>query len=161
VTPFSSFHPNLAGLLWGVCATLPLLLGLVWMLRSRVGPVQRLVALVLEHLGPMVAPQSLAGLAALALVAGVSEEVLFRGVIQPGLSRWLPLGAALIVTSLMFGLVHFASRTYAIFAALMGVYLGALFQLAENLFAPIIAHALYNFVALVWVARRYAIRPAC
>jgi CAAX protease family protein len=131
------------------------------MLRSKVGPVQRLVALVLEHLGPMVTRQSLVGLAALALVAGISEEVLFRGVIQPGLARWLPIGAALIVTSLVFGLVHFASRTYAIFAALMGVYLGALFQLADNLFAPIVAHAIYDFVALVWVARRYAAQPAC
>jgi membrane protease YdiL (CAAX protease family) len=131
------------------------------MLRSKAGPVRRLIALVLEHLGPMVAEQSLAGLAALAVVAGVSEEVLFRGVIQPGLARWLPAGAALMITSLLFGLVHFASRTYAIFAALMGVYLGVLFHLAGNLFAPMIAHAAYDFVALVWVARRYAVYPAC
>ena len=161
VTPFSTVYPDLASLLWGIGATLPLLLGLVWMLRSKVRLLQRLVALVLEHLGPMVSRQSLAGLAALALVAGVSEEVLFRGVIQPGLARWLPVGAALIVTSLLFGLVHFASRTYAIFAALMGMYLGALFQLAGNLFSPIVTHAVYDFVALVWVARRYAAQPAC
>jgi uncharacterized protein len=131
------------------------------MLRSKIGPVRRLVALVLTHLGPMVAGQSLAGLAALAVVAGVSEEVLFRGVIQPGLTRWLPAGGALMITSLVFGLVHFASRAYALFAALMGVYLGALFQLADNLFVPIVAHAAYDFVALVWVARRFRVHQAC
>jgi len=160
VTPFSSLHPDLDGLIWGLTGTLPLLLALLWILRSRLGPVRRLVGLVLEQLGPMLAGQPLTGLAALAAVAGISEEVLFRGVIQPGLTRWLPAGTALLVTSLLFGLVHFASRTYVIFAALMGLYLGALFQLVGNLFPPIVAHATYDFVALVWVARRHADQPA-
>jgi CAAX protease family protein len=159
VTPFSSLQLDVVGLIWGLSATVPLLLALLWMLGSRIGPVRRLVGLVLEQLGPMLASQPLIALAALAVVAGISEEVLFRGVIQPGLTRWLPAGAALLVTSLLFGLVHFASRTYAIFAALMGLYLGALFLLVGNLFAPIVAHATYDFVALVWVARRHAGHP--
>jgi membrane protease YdiL (CAAX protease family) len=38
----------------------------------------------------------------------------------------------------------------------MGLYLGTLFVITGNLFAPIVAHAAYDFVALVWLARRHA-----
>ena len=89
--------------------------------------------------------------------AGVSEEILFRGVIQPGLTRWMPAGTALLITSVLFGLVHFASRSYALFATIMGCYLGMLFQLTGNLFAPMVTHATYDFVALIWVSRRVAV----
>jgi uncharacterized protein len=157
VTPFSYLQPTAASLIWGLVATVPLLLGLAWILSSQWPPARRLVGLVVEQLGPLLAGQSLLGLAAVALVAGLSEEVLFRGVIQPGLSRWLPVEAALMVTSILFGLVHFASRSYALFAMIMGLYLGTLFQLAGNLFAPIVAHAGYDLVALLWVARRHGV----
>jgi membrane protease YdiL (CAAX protease family) len=155
VTPLASFRPNLRSLLWGLAATVPLLLVLYGMMSSRAGPARRLVDLVVDQLGPLVARQSTAALGTLALVAGFSEEVLFRGVIQTGITRCWSATAAVMTTSLLFGLVHFASRTYAIFAAIMGVYLGALFQLTGDLFAPIVTHAVYDLVALVWVARRY------
>jgi membrane protease YdiL (CAAX protease family) len=35
----------------------------------------------------------------------------------------------------------------------MGLYLGILFQLTGNLLAPVVAHATYDFVALLWVSR--------
>ncbi|HSJ76602.1 MAG TPA: CPBP family intramembrane glutamic endopeptidase [Gemmatimonadales bacterium] len=157
LTPFSYFHADPAGLLWGLAGVLPLLAGLAWMLSSSWRPVRQLVALVVEHLGDMLAGQSVGGLAALATVAGVSEEVLFRGVVQPGLARSMPAGLALLVTSLLFGLVHFASRSYAILATIMGLYLGILFQLTGNLLAPVVAHAAYDFAALLWISRLRAV----
>ena len=162
VIPLSTFEPSWSGLLWGLAATAPALLALVWMMRARAGAVRRLVDLVLEQLGPLIGRQSGTSLAALALVAGFSEEVLFRGVIQAGITRCCSLAVGLTITSLLFGLVHFASRTYAIFAAIMGLYLGALFQLTGNLFVPIVTHVGYDFVALVWVSHRYreALHPA-
>jgi membrane protease YdiL (CAAX protease family) len=65
----------------------------------------------------------------------------------------MPAGLALLATSLLFGLVHFASRSYAVMASIMGLYLGILFQLTGNLLAPVVAHATYDFVALLWVSR--------
>jgi membrane protease YdiL (CAAX protease family) len=149
-------QPTLTGLILGVAATVPLLVALVWMLRSSWSPVRRLVVLVTELVGALVAGRSLVALGALALLAGVSEEILFRGVIQQALTRWLPSGLAMVAASALFGLVHFASRAYAVFAAIMGLYLGTLFVITGNLFAPIVAHAAYDFVALVWLARRHA-----
>jgi membrane protease YdiL (CAAX protease family) len=65
---------------------------------------------------------------------------------------WLALAAA----SVSFGLVHFASRAYATVAGIIGLYLGALFLWQESLLAPIVTHTLYDFVALLYVARRSA-----
>jgi len=116
--------------------------------------VRRLVELVAEGLAPQLARGSLLVLAALALVAGLSEEALFRGVIQEALQQRVSPAVALVLTSLVFGLVHFASSTYVLFAAAMGFYLGSLFLLTENLLAPIVAHSVYDLAALIWVARQ-------
>lgn len=155
IYPLQELRLNGSGFLWGIIATAPLLLGLGWMLNSSLPSIRRLVALVDTHLGPLLAAHSMAGLAALAGAAGIAEEVLFRGLIQPGLARWIPPLGALLLTSILFGLVHFASRAYAAFAAVLGLYLGTLLLLTDNLLAPIISHCLYDFVALVYVARRY------
>jgi CAAX protease family protein len=133
----------------------PLLLGLAWVLAARSGPVHRLVSFVVEQMGRLLAARSPAELALLATLAGVSEEVLFRGVAQVALARVLPEAAALLAASVLFGLVHFASGTYAILAGVMGLYLGVLFLVQGSLLTPIVTHALYDFVALVYVARRY------
>lgn len=155
ISPLQQIQPSFAALGWGVAATLPLLLGLAWMLSARGGPAQRLVSLVVEQLGALLARRSAVELALLAAVAGISEEVLFRGVVQVGLAKMLPEWWALLAASVLFGLVHFASRTYAVLAGIMGLYLGALFLAQGSLLAPIVTHALYDFVALVYVARRY------
>lgn len=124
------------------------------MLTTSWPPVRRLVTLVTEQIGPAIAGCSAAELALLALAAGVSEEVLFRGVVQGGLARVVPAWLALAVASLSFGLVHFASRAYAAVAGIIGLYLGALFLWQGSLLAPIVTHTLYDFVALLYIARR-------
>jgi membrane protease YdiL (CAAX protease family) len=155
VSPLQELHPSVGGILWGLIATAPLLLGLWWMLNSSLSSIRRLVALVVTQLGPLLNSLSMAGLAGLACIAGIAEEVLFRGLIQPGLTPWLTPWGALLVSSVLFGLVHFASRAYAAFATVMGLYLGAVLLLVDNLLAPIVTHGAYDFVALVYVARRY------
>lgn len=116
---------------------------------------RRLVALVVEQLGPLLAPRSPVELVLLACLAGIAEEMLFRGVVQIGLARLLPGGAALVVASAAFGLAHFITPAYALLAGLAGLYLGGLFLLQGNLIAPIVAHAVYDIVALNYVARLY------
>jgi membrane protease YdiL (CAAX protease family) len=155
VSPGQYLRLSLGNVAWGLLATVPLLLVLGWMLRSTASPVRNLVNLVTEEVGPLVARCTLLQLGCLAAVAGISEELLFRGVLQPALGRWLPQSAALVLASLIFGVVHAASRVYALFAALMGLYLGAVFLLRSSLIPPILAHGLYDFLALGMVAARY------
>jgi membrane protease YdiL (CAAX protease family) len=87
-------------------------------------------------------------LALVAILAGLGEELLFRGVMQQGLQVWLGPWTGLLLTSLVFGMVHWVSRAYLVFASLMGLYLGLLYWISGNLLLPIIVHGLYDFVAL-------------
>ncbi len=139
----------------GLVAALPLLLGLWWTVTTRLAPVRRLVTLVVEQLGPMLASRSVAELALLAALAGLAEEVLFRGIIQVGLTRLLPEAGALLVASAVFGLAHFLTPAYAVLASIAGLYLGALFLLQGNLMVPIVAHSVYDLLALLYLVRRY------
>jgi uncharacterized protein len=136
-----------------VVATVPLLLGLGWSLHTRWAPIARLVDFVDEHLRPLFLGCSMSRLLILALLAGLAEEALFRGVVQAGLSRWLSPGGGLIAASLVFGLVHFLTLSYAVLATLVGLYLGTLLLVSGNLLVPIVVHALYDFIALIVLLR--------
>ena len=155
ISPLEQLQPTLAAFGTGIVAVVPLLLGLRWTLSTGMKSMRRLVALVVEQLGPLLAPRSRVELALLAALAGVAEEVLFRGVVQAGLSRVLPQAWALVAASAAFGLAHFISPAYAVLAGLAGLYLGSLFLLQGSLTAPIVAHAVYDVVALTYVARLY------
>jgi membrane protease YdiL (CAAX protease family) len=125
-----------------------LLLGLVVCSRIRSGPLARLLELVRERIRPLFAGCSAGDLALIALSAGIGEELLFRGLIQPGLAVWMPAWAALAITSALFGLAHLVTPTYALVAGLIGLYLGALLLFSDNLVAPVLVHALYDLAAL-------------
>ena len=116
--------------------------------------------MVTEKLAPLFRGASVPELALLAVLAGVGEEALFRGVIQDALAGWLPIWLALVVTGLVFGMAHWVSTTYAVVAGIVGLYLGSLYLITQNLLAPVLAHALYDFVALLALARLKPAPPA-
>jgi membrane protease YdiL (CAAX protease family) len=151
-------HLSFRAILWGVVASIPLVLGLRWTLHTESPPIKRLIQLVQDQLGPLVASRSPAELALVAALAGLAEEVLFRGVMQGELARRLPGFLALVLTSAAFGLAHFLTLSYALLAAVAGLYLGTLYWLQGNLLIPIVAHALYDLVALMHLAQMYRAR---
>jgi hypothetical protein len=157
VSPFASLRLDAAGVGIGFAAALPMLVLLRWCLRTGWEPMRALVALVEERLGPYLAGASSGGVVLLAMLAGVGEELLFRGVIQVWLAERFPLWLAVAGASALFGVGHWLSSSYAALAVLIGAYLGLVFLLSGNLLAPIIAHAVYDVVALLVLARR---RPA-
>lgn len=154
VSPFRHLRLDVAGAAAGLAAALPMLALLLWCLRTAWGPMRRLVALVEERLGPHLANASPGGIILLAALAGIGEELLFRGVLQVWLAERLPLGWAVAGASLLFGLGHWLSASYAVLASAIGAYLGAVFLLTDNLLAPIVAHAAYDVVALGILVRR-------
>jgi len=89
-----------------------------------------------------------------AVLAGIGEELLFRGVVQNGLAQaWHP-GPALVLASLLFGLAHAISLAYLLAASLIGFYLGLFYHLTGNLLVPILIHALYDWIAFHFYLRR-------
>lgn len=103
---------------------------------------------------------SLAQLALIAALAGIGEELLFRGVIQLGLGE-LGLGrlSAILISSLLFGGVHAITPTYCLLAFAISFYLGFLFSWSDNIIVPITVHAFYDlfvFLFIRWSPKRAA-----
>jgi membrane protease YdiL (CAAX protease family) len=79
--------------------------------------------------------------------------MLFRGLLQAAFTDWWGVVIGLGVASVIFGLMHIITLTYAVLAALLGVYLGVVWILDGNLLSVVIAHAGYDFVALVYLVK--------
>lgn len=129
-------------------ATVPMVALFVALLNLPVGWLEELTQLTRQILMPMFRTTGLWGIALLSIVAGVSEELLFRGVLQQGLAGWIGNAGALAVASVVFGVAHFITPAYFLLATVMGAYLGWLYFWAGNLLLPILVHALYDFLAL-------------
>lgn len=111
---------------------------------------QGMLRTVEELLAPALRDWSWAQFLLVSLLAGLGEELLFRGVILTGLTRWIGLYAALAVSSLIFGAVHAITKMYIVYATLMGLYLGLLWLASGNLAIAIVTHAAYDFGALAY-----------
>jgi membrane protease YdiL (CAAX protease family) len=137
----------------GVAACLPLLLVFLLLIRCRCRPVTRIRQFFEEVVRPLLGACSLFELAVIALLAGLGEETLFRDVLQGAFSHWLGPWPALVLAGALFGLMHPITPLYVVIAALFGVYLGACWLASGNLLVAIIAHGLYDFLALVYLLR--------
>jgi membrane protease YdiL (CAAX protease family) len=80
---------------------------------------------------------------AVAVTPAVCEEALFRGWLLGTLRRKLALAPALIVQSGIFALFHMSPLSI-VALAFVGIYLGWLFERTGTLYAPMVAHCLYN-----------------
>jgi membrane protease YdiL (CAAX protease family) len=132
-------------LLAGLAATIPMFGLFALAYRFPVGPFRKIKQFLLVALGPALSACRWYDLLLVAFVAGVGEELLFRGVLHPKLGIW--------GSNILFGLVHCITPAYAVTAGLIGACLGWLFDASGNLLAPVLAHSVYDFLAFLVVAR--------
>jgi membrane protease YdiL (CAAX protease family) len=138
----------------GVAVSLPLLV-LPWAVWHVPWQVFRDVRAVVEGLlVPVLGGWSVGQMLVISLLAGVAEEALFRGALLAGLLPLTGPVAALVGTSVLFGLAHALNRAYALLAAGLGLVLGLEFLATGSLWAPALTHALYDFGALVYLLWR-------
>lgn len=143
----------------GLLATAPMTLALAFVADSRWAVFARLGRQARQLLAPFVDGIWQVELLLVALAAGIGEEILFRGLLQAGLSRWWSgvtggWGFAWVLSALIFGACHWISGVYALLAVFAGLYLGWLLIATDNLLVPITAHAMYDLAALVYLARQ-------
>jgi membrane protease YdiL (CAAX protease family) len=119
-----------------------------WLSAVRWEPIARIRHEIDGTIVPLFERASVLHIALLSAVAGIGEEALFRGVIQGAVAARSYAVAGLVVASVLFGLAHLVTRTYAVLAGLIGAYLGMLLLVFDNLLVPIVVHAVYDFVAL-------------
>jgi len=94
--------------------------------------------------------------AVFALTPAICEEIAFRGFILSGLARGNRLGIAVIVSSLMFGIVHMIPQQ-AFNAALLGLILGLLAIHSRSLFPAIAFHLCNNAIATLHAKNNFGI----
>jgi len=92
-------------------------------------------------------PQSLWTMLALLglglVVAPVAEEILFRGILLPLLMKRLGAGPAVILSSVLFALIHFhVPSFFPLFVLATGLALAYIYT--GSLWVPIMMHALFN-----------------
>jgi membrane protease YdiL (CAAX protease family) len=144
----------------GAMAALPVLALAILGIRVPWKPLQRLRAVVEELIVPLFRGCSLFDFLLISLAAGIGEELLFRGLIQTWLSSWLGVAVGLALASLVFGLFHPITATYVALATAMGAWLGWLSLATGNLLTAIVCHAVYDFLALVYLERAAGSQPA-
>lgn len=142
---------------WGAAAAGPPLV-LAWICTKwSLAPLREILRVVDEMLVPLFRPCRLWELAIISAVAGLGEEMLFRGIVQEAVAGWVGgtsgVWVGLIGASVLFGLAHCITPTYALLAGLIGLYLGWLWIATGNLLVPITTHAVYDFLALVYLIR--------
>jgi len=159
VRPLETAHWSVANVLWGLAAAVPLLAVFVPLLHLPFGPFIEIVGILRQRLLPMFFDASLLDMALVGLLAGIGEEVLFRGLVQGGVAQLLPgtLGTVLawLLAGALFGALHWLNGWYAALASLIGLYLGGLWLWTGNLLAPIACHAVYDFLVLAYMVRRW------
>ena len=153
----SRLEVSAAALLRGFIASLPMLVILLVSLRSSWQPLVDLRIQVEKLVREIFEKNSWMELALVSLAAGVGEELLFRGALQSWIGQFAGVWTAVAATSLLFGAAHAMSKMYFVAATAIGLYLGWLTETYDDLVAPILAHAVYDFVALL-VIRRNAMK---
>jgi len=86
----------------------------------------------------------------LVIVAPVAEEIIFRGYLFGKLRKYTPLWIAILITSLLFAIVHFAWNVgIDVFA--LSIILCLLRVWSKSLWPSILLHMIKNFIAFYFL----------
>jgi hypothetical protein len=150
------------GVAFGLFATIPMLLSIVLTALVPWRPLVELRELVQAKLAPFFRGMPSWALFLIALGAGLGEEWLFRGFGIQGVGWllpdvWSPLmvqWTAILIVALIFGGLHALTPMYFLLTFVMGIYFGYLVLLTESLLPAVVAHGLYDYIALLYIMRQ-------
>ncbi len=155
VNPFEHLLFSSSAFLIGIIGTIPLFIVFLGLFELRVNSMQEIRTLLLETLGPLLKNCNWADLFLLGAIAGVAEEILFRGTLQPWLENAWGANTGLVLSNVIFGLVHAVTPLYALLAGLVGIYLSLSMNYGDekNLLTPIVIHGVYDLLAFLMIMR--------
>jgi membrane protease YdiL (CAAX protease family) len=151
---WSGFEVSRGSTAYALLLCLPMLAVLYFIARSRWAPLQRLNREIDEKVAPIFANCKLLDLALIALLAGAGEELFFRGWLQAALTNKFDVWVGISIASAIFGLAHYLSTAYAVYAGLTGLYLGVIYHVTGNLYIVMTIHAVYDFIALMYLVEK-------
>lgn len=110
----------------------------------------RMKNLIENYIYPVFRKITLPEIILIAVMSGFCEEFFFRGILQKEFG--------IITASIVFGILHTANREtwfMGVWSALAGFIFGLLYIKTGNLFVPMVAHAVNNFIAVSYVKYFY------
>ena len=154
IQPWIGFNLSWGATGYALLLCLPMLAILYFSEKTFWKPLASLRAEFEEKIQPIFAESKLIDLAVIAFLAGTGEELFFRGWLQGVLTNKFEAWLGILLASLIFGLLHYLSTTYAIYAFITGIYLGLIYHVSGNLYIVMAIHALYDFIALVYLFKK-------
>lgn len=94
--------------------------------------------------------QGLGMLLVVGLLVPVAEELIFRGVLYRYLRGHWPVWAAVLVSSVIFGIAHGDVLT-GISSALLGAVLALTFEYSDSLWTSIVVHIVNNSISMILI----------
>ena len=82
------------------------------------------------------------------IAAPVVEEILFRGIVLRSIRKFSPVWASILISSVLFGVYHL-NIVQAVYATLMGIAAGILYEKKRNLLFPILVHFANNLITML------------
>ena len=97
----------------------------------------------------MIGGGSLHGVLLSAVIAApIVEEVIFRGVVFGSFRKVFPAWVSILISAVIFGAYHM-NPVAIVYASVMGIIAGIVYEKKRNLLFPIILHMANNFVGLL------------
>ncbi|MDD3012179.1 MAG: type II CAAX endopeptidase family protein [Candidatus Gastranaerophilales bacterium] len=152
INPFQNIKPDFGDIMFAVL-NICLLLAVNFMVInvfSKYIPFFRYLKEAYNEIAPIAANITFSGAFIIAVFSGFAEEFFFRGILQAQFG--------IIISSIIFGIFHIGNKKtvwYGIYAVLVGLYLGWLYHITENLLVTIIVHCVNNFLALFYMRYYY------
>lgn len=82
------------------------------------------------------------------IAAPIVEEVVFRGIVFGSLRKIMPAWLSVLVSAVVFGAYHI-NPVAIVYASIMGIIAGIVYEKKRNLIFPIILHIANNFIGLL------------
>ncbi|MGL6282575.1 MAG: lysostaphin resistance A-like protein, partial [Microcoleaceae cyanobacterium] len=82
------------------------------------------------------------------VAAPIFEEIIFRGFLLPSLTKYVPLWAAILLSSGLFAIAHL-SLSEVLPLIVLGSILGFVYARTQNLISSILLHSLWNSGTLI------------
>jgi membrane protease YdiL (CAAX protease family) len=91
----------------------------------------------------------------IAIMAGIGEELMFRGVIQKILIGWTKnIHLGILYTAIIFSTIHFQFYGF-VPRMILGMVLGYLYIWSKSLWVPVIAHAINNALTVTFTPNTF------
>jgi uncharacterized protein len=141
---------NASHIFWGVIFSIPPILFAIFATSNKGlnnGPLAKIHETLKPILRIPLSQTHWTQILVLALLVGIGEEILFRGILQNY--------AGIVIASAIFGLLHALTGAYLIIATIMGFYLGLIYHFFPDISVPIAVHFIYDAVALILYKRSF------